>query len=124
MRLLSRVKRLAAGQAQAAALETEAWGLVWSAEDGRFQGAVPEGSHVATDLYFQQEGRIVAFAMERLSEDPLDLGNVRSPEGELVGRVVAIEESRLVLEYDDPSLELPRVLRGLRSPDEVTAPPA
>lgn len=109
MRLLSRLKRLAAGAAAA----TEAWGLVWTSDEHRYAGEVPEGSHLAIDLYFEQKGRVVAWAHDRLTSDPADLGQVFDHTGVRVGSIVGVEDSRLVLAYFVPDVDLPRYLRGV-----------
>jgi hypothetical protein len=117
MRLISQLRRLEDGAAEARAVRPAAVGLIWSRQESVVDLAVLyEGEYVAVDL--RMEGGMpvplrgspaVAAAApgawhmsERITRDPQDLGIVRDAEGARIGRVMELDGSMITIEWDVP----------------------
>lgn len=93
MKLLRQVERLEAAAA-VRAVEPAAVSLVWSSDEVVVDLAqLRPGEYVATDVTIEErlEGVSIWRTRERLTCDVRDLGNVYDVDGELVGRIVAID---------------------------------
>lgn len=114
MRLLTSLKRLEAGAAVSRETAPAAVGLIWSrhettvdpdsleryeyiAVDVRVMGAAPCDGRPA----MAGQAPTVWEMLERVTQDPQDLGVVRDAEGARVGRVTAIEGSMLTIQWDE-----------------------
>ena len=100
MKFVRAVEQLETGASRSAALKKQravAWGLIWADHDAEpiDQGELGPGETVALDLMVLEEinGVRVCKAVERIATDPADVGWVLDAEGELTGRVLALEGS-------------------------------
>jgi hypothetical protein len=117
MRLISTLRRLEAGAAEARERKPAAVGLIWSTQENVVDPQdLRVGEYIAVDLRIQGAAPVVveggpaivavgapgAWAMaERITRDPQDLGVVRNAEGGRVGRVMELDGSMISIEWDE-----------------------